>query len=254
MLDRALTRNRLLRALEPDDFDRLAGAARLTDLQNGLVLYEAEASVDKVWFPETGLISIISCMLSGSMVETSVVGCEGGIGFIEAAGGGTVFSRAVVQVPGQFVAVPAEAYRAAFDASASLRRTVQNHIELLLTECRQAMACIALHSVDQRLAWWLLEAQDRIGGREQLPLTQEFLSVMLGVTRPTVSIVASRLQNAGLIKYSRGSIVVLDRGGLEGRACECYATSQHFRRRIEGGRGLEAPHSPAASVRPRGGA
>jgi CRP-like cAMP-binding protein len=236
MLERAQVRNRLLHALEPDDFNRLARAANLTTLESGLILYEAEAKVDKVWFPETGLISIISCMLSGSMIETSVVGCEGGIGFIEAAGGGMVFSRAIVQVPGQFVAVPAAAYRAAFDASASLRRTVQNHIELLLTEARQAMACIALHTVDQRLAWWLLEAQDRIGGSERLPLTQEFLSVMLGVTRPTVSVVASRLQKAGLIEYRRASIVVVDRSGLEHRACECYATTQHFRHQIESAR------------------
>ncbi len=233
MLDREHIRNRLLQALDPEDFARLAQAASLVELPNGLVLYEAESIVDKVWFPETGLISIISCMLSGSMVETSVAGCEGGVGFIEASGGGMVFSRAIVQVPGQFVGVPAAAYRAAFDASAGLRRVVQNHIELLLTEARQAMACLALHTADQRLAWWLLESQDRTGGRDQLPLTQEFLAVMLGVTRPTVSAVASGLQKAGLIRYSRGSIVVLDRAGLEARACECYATTQHFLHQIE---------------------
>jgi len=234
MLGHEQIRNRLLRSLAMADFDRLAKVAGLVDLERGLVLYEAETTVDKVWFPETGLISIISCMLSGSMIETSVVGCEGGLGFIEAAGGGMVFSRAVVQVPGRFVSVPAASYRAAFDGSASLRSTVQDHTELLLTEARQAMACVALHSAPQRLAWWLLEAQDRIGGSNQLPLTQEFLAVMLGVTRPTVSIVASELQRAGLINYRRGNITVLNREGLEREACECYATTQHFRRQIEG--------------------
>lgn len=210
-----------------------AAAASLVDLPTGLVLYEAETIVDKVWFPETGLISIISCMLSGSMVETSIVGREGGIGFIEAAGGGMVFSRAVVQAAGWFVGVPAAAYRTASDASPGLRRTVQDHIELLLTEGRQAMACLALHPVVQRLAWWLLEAQDRMGGSNELPLTQEFLAVMLGVARPTVSVVAARLQKAGLLNYARGHITILDRAGLEARACECYETTRHFRRTIE---------------------
>ena len=187
-----------------------------------------------VWFPETGLISIMSVMLSGNMIETSVVGREGSVGFIEATGSGMMFSRAVVQLPGQLLGIPAAAYRAAFADSASLRQSVQDHIELLVTEARQAMACIALHTVGQRLAWWLLEAQDRIGGSENLPLTQEFLAVMLAVRRATVTGHAMKLQDKGLIRYSRGKITVLDRPGLERMACECYATTQHFRRKIEG--------------------
>jgi CRP-like cAMP-binding protein len=235
MIKHAQTKNRLLLALSDDDFQRLAGSARLVDLKLGHVLYEAEAVLDTVWFPETGLISIMSVMLSGAMIETSVLGREGGLGFIEASGGGVMFSRAVVQVPGSFLGIPAAAYRAAFDASGSLREIVQEHIELLVTEARQAMACIALHKVDQRLAWWLLEAQDRIGGGAELPLTQEFLAVMLAVRRTTVTSHAVKLQEEGLIRYSRGRITVLDRPGLERRACECYATTQHFRRKIESG-------------------
>lgn len=225
--------NRLLRTFDVDDLRRLIPQARLVDLNRGEVLYEAEAEVKTVWFPETGLISIMSVMLSGAMVETSVVGCEGGLGFIEAAGGETIFSRAIIQVPGCFLAVPAASYRALFDASPSLRRVVQQHTELLVTEARQGMACIALHHVDQRLAWWLLEAQDRIGGGEHLPLTQEFLAVMLGVQRTTVTTAAGRLQDAGVIRYRRGNIRVLDRAGLERHACECYATGRHFRSVIE---------------------
>ena len=233
MEDQAPSQNSFLLSLAADDFERLAGHGRQVTLARGAVLYEAEAEVDTVWFPETGLISIMSVMLSGAMVETSVVGREGGLGFIEAAGGGIIFSRANVQVPGRFLRVPAAAYRAAFDASASLRRTVNAHIELLITEARQTMACIALHPIEQRLAWWLLEAQDRVGGLENLPLTQEFLSVMLGVRRTTVTTYAGKLQDEGLIRYRRGNIKILDRAGLEHRACECYATAQHFRRRIE---------------------
>jgi CRP-like cAMP-binding protein len=235
MIRRDGVRNHLLLALAADDFQHLAGHARTADLENGAVLYEAGGQVERVWFPETGLISLMSVMLSGDMIETSVVGLEGGLGFIEAAGGGVIFSRAIVQVPGRFIYVPATAYRAAFDTSAGLRKVVQDHIELLITEARQAMACIALHKVEQRLAWWFLETQDRIGGARELPLTQEFLAVMLGVQRTTVTLVASQLQDEGLIRYSRGRITVLDRPGLERRACECYATTQHFRRRIETG-------------------
>jgi CRP-like cAMP-binding protein len=235
MIEHAEIKNRLLRTLSDDDFRRLIRSAKLVDLKRGEVLYEAEAVLDTVWFPETGLISIMSVMLSGSMIETSVVGQEGGLGFIEASGGRVMFSRAIVQVPGRFLGIPVAAYRAAFEASSSLRQIVQDHIELLVTEARQAMACIALHQVEQRLAWWLLEAQDRIGGAAELPLTQEFLAVMLAVRRATVTSHAAKLQKEGLIHYSRGRITVLNRPGLERRACECYATTQHFRRRIERG-------------------
>src|SRR5437899_2855365 len=117
MIGRAQVKNQLLTTLSPDDFQRLAEHARPMNLPRGKVLYEAEADVETVWFPETGLISLMSVMLSGVMVETSVVGREGGVGFIEAAGSGMIFSRAVVQLPGRFVAVPASAYRMAFDAS-----------------------------------------------------------------------------------------------------------------------------------------
>jgi CRP-like cAMP-binding protein len=227
------TENKLLLTLEADDFERLAAHARSVTLARSVVLYETEAEVDTVWFPETGLISIMSVMLSGEMVETSVVGREGGYGFIEAVGAGVTFSRAIVQVPGAFLRVPAADYRAAFDASASLRKTVNEHIELLITEARQTMACLALHPVDQRLAWWLLEAQDRVEGKADLPFTQDFLAVMLGVQRTTVTVNAGKLQDQGLIRYRRGNIRVLDRAGLERVACECYATGRHFRRRIE---------------------
>ena len=233
MIRRQQVTNQLLLGLAQDDFERMVAKGQLVELEGGEILYEAESPVDTVWFPETGLISVISVMLSGAMIETSVVGREGGLGFIEAAGGGIMFSRAVVQVHGRFLRVPATAYRAAFDASPGLRRSVQNHVELLVTEVRQAMACIALHKAEQRLAWWLLEAQDRIGGHSELPLTQEFLAVMLGVRRATVNVCARELEDEGLISHRRGRITVLDRDGLERRSCECYATTVHFRHLIE---------------------
>src|SRR5947209_2852031 len=117
MIGREQVTNQLLLGLAPDDFQRMVAKGQLVELPGGEILYEAESVVDTVWFPETGLISVISVMLSGAMIETSVVGREGGLGFIEAAGGGVIFSRAVVQVAGRFLRVPAGAYRKAFDAS-----------------------------------------------------------------------------------------------------------------------------------------
>jgi CRP-like cAMP-binding protein len=201
--------------------------------KQGEVLYEPEDPVDWVYFPEQGLISLLSVMLSGTAVETAVVGSEGGVGFLEAVGAGVTFSRALVQVDLLVMRVPAKAYVAAFDASPSLRRTVSSHIELALAEARQTLACQTHHSHEQRLAWWLLECQDRTGGESRLPLKQDFLASMLGVQRSTVSQVASALKNDGLLDYNRGLIEILDRPGLEKRSCECYATNQHFRHLIE---------------------
>lgn len=227
------TANRLLLSLDPADYDVLSKSMRPMTFKAGVVLYEPEAPIDWVYFPEEGLISLLSVMLSGVAVETAVVGREGGVGFLEAAGAGVIFSRALVQVDLLALRVPAEAYIAAYDASATLRRKVGSHVELSLAEARQTLACQTHHSHEQRLAWWLLECQDRTGGGPTVPLKQDFLASMLGVQRSTVSQVASVLKADGLIDYTRGVIQILDRPGLEKRACECYATTQHFRGMIE---------------------
>ena len=225
--------NHLLRSLAQSDFDRLAPHLRGVELPAGKVLYEPEDPVDTVWFPETGAISVITVMISGDTAETGMVGCEGAVGFTEASGGGVMYSRALVQAPGRFLRTPASAYRSAYEASATLREAVQEHTELLLAEARQLVGCHARHRVERRLAWLLLEAQDRIGGSEHLPLTQTFLADMLAVQRTTVTPIAVKLQEAGLIHYGRGSIEVVDRPGLERAACECYATTRMFRRQIK---------------------
>lgn len=227
------TRNKLLLALDKGDFEVLSRHMRPMAFKQGTVLYEPEDRVEWVYFPEEGLVSQLSVMLSGTAVETAVVGNEGGIGFLEAVGAGLTFSRALVQVDLLALRVPAKAYVAAFDASASLRRTVGSHIELTLAEARQTLACQTHHSHEQRLAWWLLECQDRCGGGPTIPLKQDFLAAMLGVQRSTVSQVASSLKADRLIDYTRGSIEILDRQKLETRACECYATNQHFRHLIQ---------------------
>lgn len=227
-----LTNNAFLRALSPDDYHTLQKSLRPIGYKSGHVLYEPEDEVDWVYFPESGLVSLISVMLSGDEVESAVVGCEGGIGFIEAAGAGIIFSRAVVQIDLVAQRASAEAYLTALDNSSSLRHAVAAHVELTIAEGRQTIACIAHHPAVARLAWWLLECQDRTG-LDELFLTQEFLSTMLGIKRTTVSTVASVLKADGLITYNRGRIRILDRDGLKDRSCECYATNRHFRDLIE---------------------
>ncbi len=226
-------KNSLLRSLSPEDFAILEKNLYPVTLPHGAVIYEPEAAVQSVYFPEQGLISLITVMLSGAEVESAVVGREGGVGFVEAAGAGVIFSRAVVQIDLVGRRAPAHAYIAALNASASLRRTIAAHIELTIAEGRQTIACIAHHHAEQRLAWWLLECQDRTG-LERLPLTQEFLSAMLAVQRTTVTQLAMTFKGEGLIDYSRGVITIRDRDGLERKSCECYATSRHFRRLIGG--------------------
>ena len=232
MTGKPRARNRLLETLTDPDYGLLADHLHPQEMVQGRVLYEAEDTVHTVWFPESGMASLMSPMLNGDLIETAIVGCEGAIGFIEACGSAITFSRVAVQAPGRFWRIPASAYREAYGRCEALRLLIHDHMELTLAESRQVIACRNLHAVDERLAWWLLEAQDRLG-EDTLPLTQEFLAVMLGVQRTTVTEHASRLQDEGLIRYRRGVIEVLDRRGLEARACECHATTQHFRRRIE---------------------
>lgn len=235
------TSNRLLLSLEPADFDVLSREMRPMTFKSGTVLYEPDDRVEWIYFPEQGLISLLSVMLSGAAVETAVVGREGGVGFLEAAGAGVTFSRALVQVDLLALRVSAAAYIAAFDASSSLRKTVSSHVELLLAESRQTLACQNRHSHPQRLSWWLLECQDRAGVGPTFPLKQDFLAAMLGVQRSTVSQVSSALKADGLIDYTRGEITILDRAGLERRACECFATTAHFRHLIERRGGAATP-------------
>ena len=237
--------NALLRSLLPEDLDRLKPHLHLCELQLGEVIYEMEEPVTWVYFPEVGLLSIITVMISGDAIETSIVGREGGVGFIEALGSETMFSRVIVQVPGKAYRVHRARYREAFDSSPTMRTAVHRQTELLQAESRQAIACHGLHKVQPRFKRWMLECQDLAGGQSRLPLNQEFLAVMLGVTRPSVTAVAIAAQNEGLIRYARGSIEILDREGLERGACECRATVQHLRHKLEPesvlGRGVGPP-------------
>ena len=240
--------NSLLGVLSKQDRERLAPYLNPFEARAGSVLYEPEAELDWVYFPERGLISIISVMLSGSTTESAVVGREGAVGFVEAAGSGVYLSRALVQADLQARRLSAARYRDALDSSPTLRRAVAEHAELTMAEARQAISCIAHHQADRRLAWWLLECQDRAASGDRLPLTQEFLAAMLGLQRTTVNAVAGKLRDEGLIDFRRAVVTIVDRPGLEAKSCECYATIRHYRRLIRGDPGPEPPPSARKSA------
>jgi len=241
--------NALLRSLLAVDLDRLKPHLDLVDLRTGETLYEMENPVEWVYLPEIGLLSLITVMGSGAAIETSIVGREGGVGFIEVLGSGKIFSRVIVQVPGRAYRVHARHYCDTFESSGAMRRAVHRQIELLQAESRQAIACHGLHKVKPRFNRWLLECQDLAGGMAVMPLKQEFLAVMLGVSRPTVTRIALECQERGLLRYSRGSVEILDREGLEKGACECRASVQHLRRELEPESDLGWTSSPAQRVK-----
>ena len=225
--------NALLRSLSKADLDKLEPHLELVELKTGATLYEMEDPIEWVYLPELGLLSLITIMASGTAIETSIVGREGGVGFIEALGSGKIYSRVIVQVPGKAYRLHAKPYREAFDASSTMRKAVHRQFELLQAEARQAIACHGLHQVHPRFNRWLLECQDLAGGMKVMPLKQEFLAVMLGVSRTTVTRIALEAQKRGLLKYVRGSVEILDREGLESGACECRASVQYLRRELE---------------------
>jgi CRP-like cAMP-binding protein len=160
-------------------------------------------------------------MQHGDAIETATVGREGAIGSLAGFGQRRSHTRAIVQVPGTALRMRTARFRKAAEESPAIRDLICRYCETMLIEVQQTAACNALHDVEARLSRWLLQAYDRTD-RNTIRLTHEFLSQMLGVRRPTVTVVAHMLQRAGLIRYHRGNIEILDRAGLEARACECY--------------------------------
>lgn len=220
--------NFLLEALLPADLERLRPHMSSVPLNTGDVIFEPGSEVTHVWFPRSGICSIVTILLDGSNVETSAVGRESAVGFVEACGGEVSHSLVIVQMPGDALRVPAARYREAFHSSRSLRKAVSQHIELLLTEARQEIACHARHPADSRLARWLLVCRDK-SGTDDLQMTQEFLATMVATQRTTVSGIASGMKQAGMIHYSRGKLRICDAPALERQACECYPLMKHFR-------------------------
>ncbi|WP_046866272.1 Crp/Fnr family transcriptional regulator [Microvirga massiliensis] len=215
--------NRLLAAMEHEDFTRIDSQLDIADLPRGKVLYEIGESIQYGYFPHDAVVSLLAVMKDGASAEMAVFGCEGVCGFISASVSRRSFGRYVVQVPGRASRIAVEPLQAAFDASMPLRELLRRYTEALLTQTFQTVACNALHNVEAHCCRWILSTHDRVK-RDTLPLTHEFLAEMLGVQRSTLSIITRTLQTAGLISQSRACITVQDRASLEDVACECYRT------------------------------
>jgi CRP-like cAMP-binding protein len=214
-------RNRLLVALTPEDHSLLAPHLAELSLKLGTLLQEAGKPVENIYFPHQGMASLLVMMSDGQGIETATVGSEGVVGAMSGFGV-CGFTRAVVQAPMVASSISTAHFHTVLQKSEAIRNLMARYNEVLLAQIQQTAACNALHAVECRLARWLLQTRDRID-TDVLPLTQEFLSQMLGVRRTTVTLVARQLEQAGLIQNRRGRIVVVDRKGLEDVACECYA-------------------------------
>ena len=190
------------------------------ELPQSLVLQEAGRTVSQVYFPLSGMVSLLAVTPSGESIETGIVGREGVIGGL-AVGDLSSFAQAIVQIEGRALRIGPAQFRALCQEHLVLRERVDRYQAFILTQAQQNAACHALHSLEGRLCRWLLQSEDLIESN-QIALTQEFLSYMLGVRRPTVSVAASELQRDGLITYRRGTITVLERAGLLKRSCQCY--------------------------------
>jgi CRP-like cAMP-binding protein len=207
--------------LSKSDLALFEGPLHVKSFVNGELLAEAGAAIEHVFFPNSGLISIVVPLQSGEVIEAGVVGRQDVFGAAVAFGAKLHVNRAIVQIPGSASIIRAADLVAAANKSETLRCDLFLHDQFILTQAQQSAACNARHEVSQRLATWLLRVRDR-AQQEELPLTQEFLSQMLGVQRASVSIAAAAMQEAGMIQYRRGSIHITDTAKLEHAACECY--------------------------------
>jgi CRP-like cAMP-binding protein len=200
------------------------------------VLMEQGQPMREVYFPLAGVISLMTPLLDGSAIETATVGREGMVGVHAFLGGGVLGnSLAIGQVPGEMLAMNVDTFRAEVEEDGKLRSLMLAYTQALFAQISQAVACNGAHEIQQRTAKWLLETHDRAADGDSFELTQELLADMLGVSRPSVSVAARTLQNAGLIRYRRGSITVLDRKALEEASCECYAAVRREYDRLVGG-------------------
>jgi CRP-like cAMP-binding protein len=230
--DRPPPRNHLLAALPPDDHERIFRNLDAIPLKLKEMLHTAGEPVRDVYFPGGGFVSLLTVLEDGTMVEIATVGREGLTGLPAAFNGDVSVGHTMVQAATPTCyRMPVKTFHAEMDRRGVFHDLVNRYHHALIGLIMQSTACNAIHTVEQRLARWLLMAQDRIEAND-FPMTQEFLAIMLGASRPTVTVVAGTLQNAGLITYHRGHITILDRQRLEGAACECYRATTELLKRV----------------------
>jgi CRP-like cAMP-binding protein len=213
----------LLAALPRDHFDLLASHLTAVSLQQGEVLVEPGDEFDHVYFPQSGMLSLLAVLRDGKAIETATVGREGVVGAMAGLGLYKSLVRAVVQLPMTVTKISASQFRKAAAQSEAVRNMCIQYNEVLLSQARVTAARNALHPVEARFCRWLLQSADRAES-DNVTLTHEFLAEMLGVRRTSVTEVASKIQGAGAINYTRGQITILKRSALKKMSCECYQT------------------------------
>ena len=224
-------RNQLLAALPAADYGRIAAHLRLRSTGVGVTLHEDGRRIDDVYFPNGGVFSVTSRMRDGALVEVATVGREGMLGVGVFLGDRTAAGRTLQQVPdGPAIALGVAPFLRATAADGVFRRIISSYVQAMLLQTMQSIACNALHDVSQRCSRWLLQIHDRVDA-DDFALKQEFLAIMLGVRRPTVTDVLRLLKETGVISTRYGRIRVLRRRRLEAASCECYAViCGHFAR------------------------
>ena len=223
--------NRLLAALELEDFALLEPDLESVTLSLGQVLYEPGDIIRHVYFPHDAVVSLVNVMEDGGSVEVGVFGREGVMGLLSALATREAFGRYIVQMDGTASRASYERLNELRNARPKLRQLIAFYGEALLAQTFQTVSCNAVHVVEARCCRWILSMHDRTD-QDTLPLTHEFLAEMLGVQRSSVSVVTRTLQTAGLIRQSRGGITVSDRAGLEETACECYGKIRRAYQRL----------------------
>ncbi len=217
-----LGENRILRHLSGKTLALIEPHLHKVKFAQGAILHEAGEAITSVYFPLSGMVSMLAVLKTGEAIEAGIIGRDGFVGGYLGARGWRPYGHAVMQVAGELMRLNVRHYKKAYDASDELRVLVNGYQSVVYFQAQQTAACQALHQVEPRICRWLLQAQDA-AGTGTLNLTQEFLSHMMGVRRTSVSGCANKLQEAGLITYKRGAIQILDRKALEKSACECYA-------------------------------
>jgi CRP-like cAMP-binding protein len=215
--------NRLLAALDFDDFAALEPHLHEVSLQQDQVLYEAGDPLRHAFFPHNMVISLVAVLKDGRSAEMAVYGREGALGLVSSMTARQSFGRYIVQDDGTASRIELERLQEVIGTRPKVRQLVLNFSEAMMARVLQNVACNAVHSVEARCCRWILSMHDRLD-QDAVPLTHEFLADMLGVQRSTVSSIARALQEAGLIRQGRGVITVMDRAGLEQTSCECYST------------------------------
>jgi CRP-like cAMP-binding protein len=225
--------NVFLASLTAADIASLRPHLKTVELPQGMVLFEAGVPIHQAYFPHSGVVSLVVELASGETIEAAMIGRESIVGASSGLNGQVSVCKAIVQIAGAASALDSRRLRELSDSSLTARAALFRHEQIILVQAQQSAACNATHTVEARLARWLLRCRD-LQSSDDLLLTQEFIAEMMGVRRTSVSVVAHTLQQAGLVRYRRGHIRILNLEGLRETACECYDTVKAHSDRLLG--------------------